>query len=177
MRRISTISTAAAALLFAANVSVSAQAPNFAGKWTRVDDPAAAQAGGGGGRGRGMGGGGLGVFNCGMECTITQDAKTLTINRTQPGREGGAPTTVTTTITLGGESKITTQGRGGEMVTTANAKWDGTKLVITSTRDMQGTPATATQTISMDGGNMVVETNAPGREGAPVTTKVTYKKG
>ena len=64
MRRISAIGTAAATLLFVAGLS--AQAPNFAGKWTRVDDPAAAGAGGGGGRGGGRGGGGGAVFNCGL---------------------------------------------------------------------------------------------------------------
>jgi hypothetical protein len=177
MRRISMIGTAAAALLFAANVSLSAQAPSFAGKWTRVDDPAA--QGGGGGRGGGRGGGGGAAFNCGAECTIVQDAKTLTITTTMAGREGGTPTTATRTITLGGPGTYEMPGRGGGAATTVNttAKVDGAKLIITATRDMGGNSVTTTQTLSMEGGNLVVETQGVGREGAPTTTKTTYKKG
>ena len=175
MRRISPLGTVAAALLVTANLG--AQAPNFAGKWVRADDPAA--AGGGGGRGGGRGGGGGAGFACGAECTITQDAKTLTITRSIPGREGGPATEVKTVLMLdGSDSKNMMAGRGGEQMTVVSkAKWDGTKLVVSTTRDMGGNSVTTTQTVSLEGGNLVVESTGPGREGTPTTTKTTYKKG
>ena len=98
MRRMSWLATAAAAALFVAGLSAQGK-PDFSGKWTLV--PAAAPAGapaaapggggppggggapggggrGGGGRGGGGGGRGGGGF-CGQECTIAQDATSLTI--------------------------------------------------------------------------------------------------
>jgi hypothetical protein len=56
----------------------------------------------------------------------------------------------------------------------SKAKWDGAKLVISTTRDMQGTSVTATQTLSVEGGKLVIESNS-GREGA-TPTKATYTK-
>jgi hypothetical protein len=168
MRRISMIGTAAAALLFAANVS--AQAPNLAGKWTRVDDPAA-QAGGGGGR-RGGGGGGGGGFNCGMECTIAQDAKTLTVTRTTQAGEQKLVFNLD-----GSESKNMMPGRqgGDPTAVVSKATVAGNKITIATTREFQGQSFTSTQTLSLEGGNLVVESSS-GREGA-TPTKVTYKKG
>ena len=170
MRRISTFVSTAAAVLFVA--SLSAQAPNLSGTWVRADDPAAAGGGGGGGGGRrgGGGGGGGAVFNCGMECTITQDAKALTITRTTQAGEQKMMFMLD-----GSESKNSMMGRGGEATTvTSKASVSAGKIVISTTRDMQGTAVTSTQTLSLEGGNLVVETNS-GREGA-TPTKVTYKK-
>jgi hypothetical protein len=109
--------------------SVFAQTPNFAGKWTRDAEktaaamPAGAPAGGGG---RGGGGGGMG----GGDITITQDAKTLVISRMVQEME------MKTTYNLdGSESKNTGMGRGGApgVEQVSKAKWDGNKLVITTT--------------------------------------------
>jgi hypothetical protein len=141
--------------------SVFAQTPNFAGKWTRDAEktaammPAGAPAGGGGGRGGGGGG----------DITITQDAKTLVISRMQGENE------VKTTYNLDGSpSKNTMMGRGGQTEVTSTAKWDGSKLVITSDNGQ-------TLTISMDGAWLVQATTRPGREGgAAITNTVYFKK-
>src|SRR6185436_11147003 len=99
MRRVATILGTAAVVMLA--TSVFAQAPNFAGKWTRDAEKtaAAAPAGAPGGGGGGGGGG---------DTTITQDAKTLVISRMQ------GETEVKTTYNLDGSpSKNTMMGRGG----------------------------------------------------------------
>ena len=174
MRRITAIGTAAATVLFVAGLS--AQAPNLSGTWVRADDPGAAAAGGGraGGRGGGRGGGGGGAgFACGMECTITQDAKTLTVTRMQGGNE------VKMTFTLDGSpsKNMVTMGRGGEaqpMEVISTAKVSGSTIVISTTREMRGMTMTPTQTLSLEGGNLVVETTT-GREGA-TPQKIVYKK-
>jgi hypothetical protein len=165
---------AAAVVLWAATAFAQGKA-EFSGTWTR-EMPAAAAAGaaGGGGRGGRGGGGGGGVFNCGMSCTIVQDAKMLTVKRTS-GRQG-APAPADLVFMLDGtDSKITMGGRGGATEVVAKAKWDGNKLVISATRDMGGTMVTSTQTLSIEGGKLTIVTNS-GRESAtPVTA--TYTKG
>ena len=176
MRRVTAMLGAAAMVLLMSS-SVFAQAPNLSGTWV-ADAPAggAAAGGGGGGGGRGGGGGGGGAaFNCGMECTIVQDAKTLTIKR-PAGAQGQAPADIVLMLD-GTDSKITMPGRGGgEPVTTvAKAKVEGNKIVVTRTLDMQGTSVTATQTISLEGGKLTVVTNT-GREGATPQTRTYSKK-
>ena len=159
MRRVATILGTAAVVMMAA--SVYAQAPNFAGTWTRDAEktaaamPAGAPAGGGG-RGGGGGGG---------DMTITQDAKTLVISRMVQEAE------VKTTYNLDGSpSKNQQMGRGGATEVTSTAKWDGAKLVITSDNG-------ASIAYSMDGAWLVVATTRQGRDGgAPTTTSVFYKK-
>ena len=47
---------------------------------------------------------------------------------------------------------------------------------MTKTPGPDGAMREATQTWSLEGGNLVVESTRPGREGAPVTAKTTYKK-
>ena len=162
----------AVVLMFGAAASLAAQAkPDFSGKWTM--DPASAPApgggGGGGGRGGGRGGGGGGF---GQEFTATQNAKTLTITRMQGDQ------TVTTTYNLdGSESKNTVQGRGGAQEQVSKATWDGAKLVITTQLNFGGNAVEQKQTLSMEGGNLVVERSQPGRDGgAPTVTKLVYKK-
>ena len=178
MRSITAMLSAAALVLFTAT-SVSAQGKaDFSGKWTReapAGGGAAAGGGGGGGqRGGGMGGGG-GAFNCGQECTIVQDAKSLTIKR-PANAQGTTPADIVLMLD-GTDSKITMPGRGGGEATTsvAKAKWDGNKLVVTRTIDMQGTAITSTQTISIEAGKLTIVTNS-GREGATPQT-ITYTKG
>ena len=64
-------------------------------------------------------------------------------------------------------------GRGGEVETKSTAKWDGSKLVISTQRPGQdGAMMTQTQTWSLEGGNLTIE--SPGRDGAPM--KRVYKK-
>ena len=159
-------------LMFGAAASLAAQAkPDFSGKW--VMDPASAPAapagGGGGGGGRGGGRGGGGGAGFGQEFTATQDAKMLTISRMQGDQ------TVTAMYNLdGSESKNTVQGRGGAQEQVSKAAWDGAKLVITTTTQF----GEQKRTLSMEGGNLVIEQSQPGRDGgAPTVAKLVYKKG
>ncbi len=67
-------------------------------------------------------------------------------------------------------------GRGGEVETKSTAKWDGSKLtIVTKTPAQDGTVREATQTWSLEGGNLVIESTRTGPNG-PVTAKATYKK-
>jgi hypothetical protein len=150
----------AAAVLALSSVAF-AQKPDFSGTW--APDPAAAPAppaGGGGGQ-RGGGGGPM---------TVKQTATELTVERTMGENK------MTSTYKLDGtesENKMMGRGGGAEVVTKSTAKWDGSKLVISTTRPGQdGAPVTQTQTWSLEGGNLVIE--RPGRDGAVM--KTVYKK-
>ena len=147
----------AAAILAVSSVAF-AQKPDFSGTWT-PDAAAAAPAGGGGGqRGGGMAG----------PMTVKQDATSLSIERTQGENK------VVTTYKLDGSETVNKQmGRGGEVEVKTTAKWDGNKLVLSTSRPGQdGTPMVQSQTWSLEGGNLVVE--RAGRDGA--VQKTTYKK-
>ena len=162
MRTIKPLVTVAALAFLTA--SLAAQA-NFAGKWTM--DPASAPAppaDGGGGRGRG-----------GMlppELTITQDAANLTLEYMGGGQN---PAPVKLAYKLDGtESKNMMMGRGGQTEQVSKAAWSGQSLVVTTTTGA----GELKRTFSLQGGNLVVETAAPGRDGGPGrTTKLVYKKG
>jgi hypothetical protein len=147
-----TVGMIATAVLAVATMAFAQAKPDFSGTW--APDAAAAPAapagtgGGGGGGGRGMAG----------PMTVKQAGDTLTIERTMGDNK------VTQTYKLdGSESK--NAGRGGEVVSTA--KWDGSKLVIT-TKTENGDQV---QTWSMEGGNLTIE-----RTGGRGAGKMTYKK-
>jgi hypothetical protein len=154
------------------SAGVLAQAPSFAGKWTLVADPNAPAGGGGRGGGRG---GGFGQF-CGMECTIAQDATSLTVTRTTQAGE------TKTIYKLDGSESKNTQDMGGRgsLSSVSKATVSGGKVLITTTTDMSafgGASQEAKMTLSLEGGSMVVERTAPGfQDPTPVTTKQTYKK-
>jgi hypothetical protein len=137
--------------------------PSFAGKWTLVPD-ANAPAGGG----RGMGG-------LGQSATIVQDANTLTITRTTQMGE------FTTNYKLdGSESKNTLNMGGNSIEQVSTAKWDGGKLRINTKMDFQGSPVETSLVLSLDpSGNLLIESTRPDFQGggAPITTKLMYKKG
>jgi hypothetical protein len=160
MKRQGTLVTAIIA--FAAIGLVAQTPPSFAGKWTLVPD-ANAPAGGG----RGMGGLGQGA-------TIVQDASTLTITRTTPMGE------ITSTYKLDGtESKNTFNMQGNSIDQLSTAKWDAGKLKINTTMNIQGNPVETSMVLSLDpSGNLVIESTRPDFQGggAPITTKMTYKK-
>ena len=154
----------AVVVMFGAAAGLAAQAkPDFTGKWVWdhtegvYESPAEAAGAGAGDRG----------------FTITQDAKTLTITQTQGDQ------TVTAVYNLdGSESKNTVQGRGGATERVSKAMWDGARLVITYTANFGGNAIDRKQTLSLEGGNLVVETTPPGRGGGPGTfIKIVYKKG
>jgi len=150
------------AAIVTSSLAVLAQTrPNFAGKWTLVPDPNAAAPAG---RGRG---GGLGqVF------TAAQDEKTLTVITSNP-QVGD----IKAVYNLDGSETKNPITFGGQTVErTSKVKWDGAKLIITSTTNFQGNTAETTQAWSLDAsGTLTVEsTNNFG--GTPTTTKAQYKK-
>jgi hypothetical protein len=175
MRRVITV-VAAAAFMISSATGVFAQAkPDFSGKWTL--DPASAPAppagGGGGGGGGGRGGGGRGGgAGLGQEFTAKQDATALTITRDQGGQA------VSATYKLdGSESKNTVTGRNGAQEQVSKTMWMGNKLMITTTVNFGGNNVEQSRTLSLEGGNLVVEQSQPGRDGgAPQTQKLVYKK-
>jgi hypothetical protein len=152
----------AAALVFGAT-TISAQAkPSFAGKWTLVPDPTAPAP-----TGRG-GGGGLG-----QEPTITQDDKTLTVTRTTQNGE------VKSVYNLDGSDSKNTLTMGGNAVEqVSRVKWDGPKMIVTTTGSFNGNTFERTMVLALDGsGQLLVESTGPGRGGGPpTTTRATYKK-
>jgi hypothetical protein len=155
MRRVTAVLSVAAVVLWAA--AAFAQGKDFSGKWAIDTDKMAAAGGaaaGGGGGGGGRGGGGGGPM------TITQDAKTLTIERMG---QNGATKTV---YNLDG-SPSKNPGRGGAEQESM-AKWDGAKLVITT----KGANGDTVQTWYMEGANLVSE-----RQGQNGPMKTYYKKG
>ena len=137
-----------AALVVALAVAGYAQKPDFSGTWTPDVDPAAAAAGGGGGRG--MGGGPM---------TVKQTATAISVER--QGRNGA-----TTTVYKTDGSEFEVAGRGGAMMK-ATAKWDGSKLVITTKTDN----GDQVQTWSLADGKLTIERATPN---GPM--KTTYKK-
>ena len=136
-----------AVLVVALAVAGYAQKPDFSGTWTPdVDPAAAAPAGGGGGRG---GGGPM---------TVKQTGDTLSVER--QGRNGA----MTTTYKLDGSEQDVQMGQGTAKV---SAKWDGSKLVIT-TKTEQGE---GTQTWSLADGKLTID-----RTGGRGPSKTVYKK-
>jgi hypothetical protein len=135
-----------AALVVALAVAGYAQKPDFSGVWTPDVDPAAAAGGGGGGRG---GGGPM---------TVKQTATELSVE-TQ-GRNGPQ----TRTYKLDGSE---TEMPMGQMTAKVSAKWDGSKLVITTKTD-QGEQ---TATWSLADGKLKVD-----RTGGRGPSSTTYKK-
>jgi hypothetical protein len=162
MRRMMMCTSVAAVIL--TGVVLAQTTPNFAGAWTLVPDANAPQ---GGGRGGGM----LGL---GPQAVIAQDAKALTITRTTQAGE------TKSTYNLDGSKSANTVTFGEnrlELISTA--KWDGSRLVITTSSNFQGTTFETTMRLSLEGGNLMIESTRPDFQGggAAITTKATYKKG
>jgi len=154
------------ALMFVAfAASAFAQAkPSFAGKWTLVPDPnAPAPTGRGGGRGGGLG----------QAFSAEQNDKTLTVVTTTQAGETKAVYNLD-----GSESKNPLNFNGNTIDRVSKAKWDGAKLVITTTTNFNGNANESTQTWSLDAtGNLIVESTSNFGGNGPTTTKATYKKG
>jgi hypothetical protein len=168
--------TGAAVALFLAGVSAQGK-PNFAGHWMLVPDAAAAggggaaAGGGGGGGGRQGGGRGGGGGFCGPDCTITQDASTITIARDM----GGTPSKTVYKLDASGSNSVNMGGNAMDIP--YKTSWTGDKLTIVTTTNFNGNSSETTTAVSMDGGNLKVETTRPARGGgAPMTTSQTYKK-
>ena len=165
MRRATAVIGALAMVVASASVFAQVKT-SFAGKWVLVPPADAPAGGGGGGGGRGGGRGGFG-----MEFTIEQTDKTITIIRM-----GQDNTPMPTVYSIGGETKVSMPGRGGGAATEVVTKtaWEGNTLVMT-TANPNGEQK---RVLSLSGGNLMIATTNPGREGgAPTTTTLTYKKG
>jgi hypothetical protein len=148
MRRLTAILSVAAVVLMAAGVVAQAK-PSFAGEWKMVIA-------------RGQG-------EPGVDVIIRQDATLMTVEYPK------APAPVKLTYKLDGSvSRNTLPGRDGGAPTeqVSKAMWAGNSIVVTTTTGA----GDEKRTFSMDGGDLVVETSAPARTGAPNITKVTYKK-
>jgi hypothetical protein len=134
--------------------------PDFSGTWTldtAKSDPAP--------QGRGGGGGAASV-------TIKQTGADLAV--TSEGRQG--PQTMTYKLD-GSESTNQVMGRGGAQSVKSTAKWDGSSLVIETTRDFNGMSITTKEVRRLDNGGkeMIVEsaTQTPNGE---QKRKVVYTK-
>jgi hypothetical protein len=104
---------------------------------------------------------------CSQQCTITQDATSLTIRRMVPPVAG----TTTTFILDGSEHKVGDDPRMG-----ANrAMWDGNKLRISM---MTGSAVLGRMDVvfSMNAGQMEVETSTTGGIIQSTPRKATYTK-
>ena len=134
-----------------------AQKPDFSGVWTPEAPAAGAPAGGGGG------GGGRGMAPGPM--TVTQKGDSLVIERTMGENK------VSSTYKLDGTESVNKMaGRGGEVETKSTAKWDGSKLtIVTKQAAPDGSIRESSQSWSLEGGSLVVESTRTGREGTPVT--------
>jgi hypothetical protein len=160
MKRIAILALATAVVIpFTARAQ---SKPDFSGTWTMdaaKSDPAP--------QGRGGGGGG------GGSVTIKQTATELSV-QTQ-GRQG--PQTMTYKLD-GSESSNEQMGRGGAVTVKSKAKWDGSSLVIESTRDMGGMSITTKEVRRLDNGgkDMIVESTTQTPNGEQ-KRKVVYTKG
>jgi hypothetical protein len=158
MRRFAITLSVLAAVAFATGLS--ARAADFSGKWTPDTDKNPAPMTGATGNPTGTNPAGMRGPTGPM--TITMDAKMMKVERSSPGYG-----TTTCTYSLDGSESKCAMGSGGDR--TSTAKWDGSKLVIT-TKATQPGRADAVTMYSMDGADLVVETNSP-------VAKTYYKKG
>ena len=161
MKRVLLLAATMAVILpFAARPQAQAK-PDFSGTWTldaaKSDPPP---------QGRGGGGGGGGTM------TIKQTATELSVQT--EGRQG--PQTMTYKLD-GSESKNEQMGRGGAQTLVSKAKWDGSSLVIDTTREIQGMSITTHEVRKLDNGGkeMKVETTIQTPQGEQ-KRNVVYNK-
>jgi hypothetical protein len=140
---------------------VQAQAkPDFSGTWT-LDPQRSTLPQGRGGRGGGGRGGGRGMAG---PIVIKQTASEIVIGDAAYKLDGS-------------ESVNQVQGRGGMQQVTSKARWDGAKLVIESTREIQGFSIGTKEVRSLDAGGkeMVVEMTTSTPQG-DLASKLIYTK-
>ena len=166
---------AIAVVTVALAASAFAQAkPDFSGKW--VMDPASAPAppaGGGGGGGGGRGGGRGGGAGFGQEFEAKQDAADLTITRVQ-----GDQTVTAATSSMAPRARTWWRAAAASRSRCRRRRGRAASSSITTTLNFGGNAIEQKRLLSLEGGNLVIEQTAPGRDGgAPTTTKLVYKKG
>lgn len=139
--------------------------PDFSGTWV-LDRKAQTSGGRGGGGTVSMVSGA--PVNCGTECTIVQNAKTLTISR-RVSQEGVKAPDVVLNLD-GGESTIV-QSLSPRVEYTATAKWDRDRLVVTRSMGYFN----IVQTIEHDDGKLSVASAFTVEGDVPVTLTYTRK--
>jgi hypothetical protein len=112
-----------------------AQTPNFSGTWSHTGNAKAQWVS-------------MAGINCGPECTITQNDKTLTLTR--PANQSGAPDTGLVVLNLDGSDSTVTQSNGSKFV--VHVKWDAGKLVVTH----EYAYFTIKQTLSLTDGKLTI---------------------
>jgi hypothetical protein len=161
MKRVLLLAATMAVILPFAARPLAQVKPDFSGTWTldaaKSDPPP---------QGRGGGGGGAGTL------TIKQTATELSIQ--SEGRQG--PQTMTYKLD-GSESKNEQMGRGGAQTIVSKAKWDGSSLVIDTTREVQGMSITTHEVRRLDNGGkeMKVESTTQTPQGE-IKRNVVYTK-
>jgi hypothetical protein len=148
---------AAGVLVMSFTIVALAQAkPNFGGKWALTSPDAAS----------------VGMNPTSM--TVTHDDKTFVIAST--GQMGE----IKTVFNLDGtsaKSPLEIQGMSIDRVT--KSAWDGNKLVLTTVSDFQGQSFETKQIWALGtDGTLTIDSTRPDFQGggAPVTTKLVYKK-
>jgi hypothetical protein len=151
------------AVLVCGMVAVAAQGrPSFAGSWALVDTTARSQ----------------GVAFLGVEFTATQDDTTLTVVPTNhPVHVGERPQQFWSRHHLdGSESRLPLESGPRTVERVSVTRWDGARLVITSTMTSVGNESTQVQTWVLDpSGDLIVDAVSTSG-GATTSTRATYRK-
>jgi hypothetical protein len=166
MRPVQSFVLAAMAVMSVGAHATAQGTPNFSGTWVLSPEsaskaggtrPGTATAVGSSARARSSTAGEIGgsAFTCGVDCTITQTAKTLTIRR--PANADGVTPPVVVLNLDGSGSKNQQAGRAGGPLTdyVAHAKWSGHTLVVTRALG-EGGQIVTTQTLSIQGGKLAI---------------------
>ncbi|HLN20139.1 MAG TPA: hypothetical protein VK213_03565 [Bacteroidales bacterium] len=154
------------ALMMPAVAQAQSGKPNFAGTWAMNAEKS--QMGQGG---QGFGGGRMNSGNM----VVSQDANTLTVERTRPGRDGGNPVTTTLKYTLDGKESVNAS-QMGDSKSVATWSPDGKSLKIVTTRSFNGNAMTSTEEWSMNGANLSIKNTATTPNGDMTTVMVYDKK-
>jgi hypothetical protein len=180
----------AAAVAVVWSVGVSAQGRNFGGQWvidaektgaTRTAAPTMVAAGGGGGRGGGGGGAAVGTR------VITERPAVARVAGGGGGGGRGGATIGPMGVTIDASAFTVTQGEtataykldGSPLVveigarrSTSRASWQGDKLVIQTTTEIEGSSVSSTTTWYLEGEYLVRETAS----GESTPRKTYYKR-
>ena len=160
-------------LLFIVPAMANAQGKtDFSGTWAMNAEKSNLGAAGGGPGGGG--GGGFGGRGGGGNFVATQDATTLSVERTR--NRNGEETKTTTKYTLDGKETVNTTGMGESKST---AKWsaDGKSLTIVTSRSFNGNDVTSTEVWTLtDAKTLTIASTRPGMDGAEMKTTMVYDK-
>ena len=154
-------------LVFISPVMTHAQAgkTNFSGSWAVNAEKSTQPQGGGGGMR--MGGGNI---------VVKQEANLLTVDRTRPGRDGGAPQTTTMKYTLDGKESVNTSQRG-DSKSTATWSADGKTLTIATSRTFDSGTMKSTEVWTLtDAKTLTMKSSMTTPNGDRTSTYVYDKK-